>query len=924
MTPQQVPVRFTLNGREVTATVAPMRRLTKVLRDDLGLTGTKVGCDAGDCGACTVLLDGEAVCACLVPAARVAGRTVTTVEGLGDAGAADGALNRLQRSFLRHGAAQCGICTPGMLVTATALLARNPSPSEAEVETALGGVLCRCTGYRKIITAVVEAGAEPAAAPAPAAGAAVGSRIDRLDGGPKVLGTDRFGDDGAPAGAVAVRVIRSPHPHATFRIGDTEAFLAARPGLLRVYTAADVPGSNTFGVLPPFADQPVFAEGLVRFRGEAVAMVAGETEAIEALDPADFPVTWAPLPALTDMAAALAEDSAPLHPGRPGNLLVSGLVHKGDPAAALAAAAFTVEGAFETGFVEHAYVEPEAGYAVRTGDRLEIRACTQAPYMDRDDVAAILGLEKEAVRIVATATGGGFGSKLDLSVQPYIALAAWTLGRPARLAYSRPESMMSTTKRHPARMAMRVGADAEGRLLAVTFEGDFNTGAYASWGPTVANRVPVHASGPYVVPHYRAVARAVHTHAPPSGAFRGFGVPQSTIAQESLYDELADAVGMDRLDFRIVNALTAGQPTGTGQVLSAGVGFRECLEALRPRWERARREAAAANAAGGRQRRGVGVAGMWYGCGNTSLPNPSTIKVGLHRDGRLVLFQGAVDIGQGANTVIAQICADALGVDVADLEIVQADTDRTPDAGKTSASRQTFVSGKAAELAGRDLRAAILRQTNAAEDARLDVRGGTVVVLDGGAEHAVDPAALAADGDGFVLMGEGTFDPPTQPLDANGQGVPYATYGYGAHMVELEVDLDLGTVNLLKLTAAHDVGRAINPTLLEGQIEGGAAQGIGLALMEEYLPGRSENLHDYLIPTFGDVPPVESIIVEDADPLGPYGAKGIGEQALIPTAPAILNAIRDATGARIRRVPATPDQVRAAILAAGNEGGGHA
>lgn len=374
---------------------------------------------------------------------------------------------------------------------------------------------------------------------------------------------------------------------------------------------------------------------------------------------------------------------------------------------------------------------------------------------------------------------------------------------------------------------------------------------------------------------------------------------------------------MDRLEFRLRNALRADQPTVTGQVLGEGVGIRACFEALVPHWQRARAEAAAFNAGSqGHLRRGVGVAGMWYGCGNTSLPNPSTIRVGLKRDGRIALHQGAVDIGQGSNTVITQICADALGAPIARFDLVSADTDLTPDAGKTSASRQTFVTGKAAELAGRELRAAILRLANAGEGATVTFADGAVVVRDGGHERTIALADLPTDEHGYVLTGEATFDPPTSPLDADGQGIPYAVYGFGAHMAEVVVDTELGTVKVLKITAAHDVGRAINPTLVEGQIEGGAAQGLGLALMEEFFPGKGENLHDYLIPSAGDMPPVESILVEDASPVGPFGAKGIGEQALIPTAPAILNAIHDATGVRIRRVPATPDRVRAALLAA--------
>ncbi|HEV2676320.1 MAG TPA: molybdopterin cofactor-binding domain-containing protein [Aliidongia sp.] len=906
---------FKLNGQSVEVGSAPITRLSNVLRDELGLTGTKIGCDAGDCGACTVLVDGAPACACLIAVGQVRGRVVTSIEGLPDASPSAAAL---QRAFLKHGAAQCGICTPGMLGTAAALLDRTPAPSETQVMDALGGVLCRCTGYRKIVDAILEVGGGPGCdvAASPAAGQAVGARIERLDGQRKVDGSEIFGADEVPADTVAVRAIRSPHHRARFRFGDLEEFVRRHPGVLRVFTAADIPGANCFGVIGPFADQPVFAVGETRFRGEAVALVAGEPSVLTALDLADFPVLWDELSPLVTMDEALAEAAPRLHDGRPGNILTRGRVARGDIDAGFVQAAVVVEGEFETGFVEHAYIEPEAGFARRVGDRLEIQACTQAPYMDRDDIARIMGLAVEAVRIIPTAVGGGFGSKLDLSIQPFVAIAAWHLGRPARMVYSRSESIMTTTKRHPAQMKVRIGAGRDGRLTAMEFAGDFNTGAYASWGPTVANRVPVHASGPYYFPSYRAETRAVHTHLVPAGAFRGFGVPQAAIAQEQLFDELADRLGIDRLDFRVQNALKVGVPTVTGQVFDAGVGIRACFEALRPRRDDARAEVQAFNARQtGSLRRGIGFAGMWYGCGNTSLPNPSTIRVGLRADGRITLHQGAVDIGQGSNTVITQICADALGAPLALFDLVSGDTDLSPDCGKTSASRQTFVSGKAAFLAGQALRRAILREANAGEDATLTFADGGVLVSEQGHRRALPLHDLIPDDRGYVLAAEETFDPPTSPLDADGQGEPYAVFGYGAHLAEIEVDTALGTVKVLRLTAAHDVGRAINPTLLEGQIEGGAAQGLGLALMEEFFPGRGENLHDYLIPTVGDMPPVTSILIEDAAPIGPFGAKGIGEQALIPTAPAILNAIYDATGARIRRAPATPDRVRAAIRA---------
>jgi len=914
----QTSITFSVNGCGVTVSVPPVERLSKVLRESLGLTGTKIGCDAGDCGACTVLVNGEPVCACLVAIAQVEGHEVTTVEGLSRRAPLFG---RLQSSFLRHGAAQCGICTPGMLVSATALLERNDSPSENEVMEAIGGVLCRCTGYRKIISAVLDAHTDADAEPSPAAGNAVGKRLVRLEGKRKVEGTEIFGADEVPTGALVVRAIRSPYNHARFRFGDFSSFIAAHPGIHRVLTAKDVPGENCYGVIPPFADQPVFAEGEARFRGEAVAAIAGDGEAIEALDPSCFPITWEELPALTTIDAALAPGAALIHANREGNVLVRGRVARGDVEKALAEADVMVEDDYETGFVEHACIETEAGFARRVGDQIEIQACTQSPYVDRADIAKILAIPPEAVRIIPTAVGGGFGTKLDLSVQPFIALAAWHLRQPVRMVYSRWESIMSTTKRHPARMHLRVGATRDGKLLAMDFVADFNTGAYSSWGPTVAARVPVHASGPYRVPHYRALTRAVHTHLVPAGAFRGFGVPQMAIAQEQLYDDLADQIGMDRLEFRVLNALDDDTPTVTGQVLGEGVGVRACFEALRPKWSAARADAASFNAsANGPLRRGVGVAGMWYGCGNTSLPNPSTIRVGLKPDGRIALHQGAVDIGQGSNTIVTQICADAMGAPIDRFDLLSGDTSITPDCGKTSASRQTFVTGKAAQMAGTELRRAILRLADACECAVLTFGDGCINVSEGQKERTITLGDLPLDKHGYVLTGEATFDPPTSPLDKNGQGIPYAVFGFGAHMAEIVIDTDLGTVRVLKITAAHDVGRAINPTLIEGQIEGGAAQGLGHALMEEFFPGKGENLHDYLIPSAGDMPPVESILIEDPSPIGPFGAKGIGEQAVIPTAPAILNAIHDAIGIRIRRVPATPDRVRAAILAARRTG----
>ncbi len=913
-------VTFNLNGNSVSTMSAPLTRLAQVLREDLGVTGTKVGCDAGDCGACTVLLDGEQVCACMVPLAQAEGCEVTTVEGL-TSGSSQ--LSELQRAFHECGATQCGICTPGMLMAAADLLTHNKTPSETEILDALGGVLCRCTGYRNIIDAVQQIASPQAAGFLnPDVGEAMGARALKTDGVQKVNGTENFGADTAPSEALWVRAVRSPHANASFELGDFGTLYNDWPGLVRVLTARDVPGRNAYGVYPDVNDQPAIADGEIRFRGETVLALVGDYASVYGIRDEDLPISYKVRDDVYGFDAALLDGAHQIHSDHPGNILAHGYLKKGDVGSGFDVADVVVENSFATGFVEHAYIEPEAGWARRVGDRLEMTVSTQSPYLDRDLVAQIVGISNDAVRIIPTACGGGFGGKLDLGVHPLLGIAAWVLDQPVRATWSRIESMSASTKRHPSRITAKYGCTNNGDLVAFEMTGDFDTGAYVSWGLTVKDRVPVHATGPYLVPNVEAKTRAVFTNGTPAGAFRGFGIPQAAIAHDNLMDRMAERVDMDPLEFRLKNAMRKGHETPTGQLLKYSAGLDQCLETLRDPWKHARREADQYNSAtDGTKRLGVGVGCMWYGCGNTSMSNPSTMHIGLAADGTVTLYSGAQDIGQGTNTTMVQVAADALGIRMDQVGLVWGDTDLTADAGKSSASRQAYVSGKAAMLAGADLRRQILRLANVGDSASVEFAAGCLTVTDADTQRVIDLSELKSDRlHGNVLVGEGVFDPPATPLDEMGQGNPYGTYAFGAQVAKVEVDTELGVVKVLHVWAAHDLGAAINPMQVEGQIHGGVAQGIGLALMEEYVPGRTENLHDYLIPTFGDIPPIDVYLIEDPEPTGPYGAKGIGEPALIPTPPAIFGAIYHATGAEITQAPATPARVRAAIIAA--QGGG--
>jgi CO/xanthine dehydrogenase Mo-binding subunit len=600
-------------------------------------------------------------------------------------------------------------------------------------------------------------------------------------------------------------------------------------------------------------------------------------------------------------------------------------IKKGDVEKAFGHCQVVVEKTYRTARIEHSYLEPDAGAGYVDEDgTLVIYASTQNPHYDHKEVCGLLGLEDHQVRIVQAATGGGFGSKLDLNMQGFIGLALLHLKRPVKMVYSREESFLATAKRHPLEMTLKTGADRNGKLLALQAMIIGDTGAYGSYGIAVASRAAVHATGPYEVENIDIESRCVYTNNPFCGAMRGFGTPQIAIAHESHMDLLAERLGMDPLELRLLNAVRPGSETATGQKLTASVGIGDCLEALRSHYEWAR-TVWRADETEPYKKRGIGLGGMWYGIGNTGVRNPSTAKIKMDLGGNVSLYTGCADIGQGSTTILAQIAAESLGIKPENIRLFVADTRCTTNAGATSASRQTYISGNAVKEAADKLADVLLTEAvNKLRVSKSDLvlKGGFVVDC-GNPNNQVELSALAqrANQKGIPLKWQGYFDPETVPLDPEtGQGVPYTTYAFAGQLVLLTVDTLTGEVSIEKVFAAHDVGKAIHPENVKGQICGGVAMGIGFALMEEFTPGQTISMKDYHVPTGADVPEIVPIIVESSEPTGPFGAKGVGEPALIPTAPAILNALADALDQRIYNLPANLESVLGATIKAGHFG----
>ncbi len=726
-------------------------------------------------------------------------------------------------------------------------------------------------------------------------------------------GRSAFSADMALEDPLVLRVLRSSESHAKLHDLDISEALKI-PGVVGILTARDIPGERLYGLIQK--DQPLLAQDRVRFRGEAIAVVVAEDEfaAERALNA--IRVNYEILDSVFDPGEALKPGAPMVH--EKGNLLYRRFLQRGDVEEGFSRSRVRVKRNYATPCLEHCYLEPDAGAGyVDPHGVLVIYASTQNPHYDRQDVCRILALQPEQVRIIQRNTGGGFGSKLDLTTQGFIGLALHHFRRPVRLIYTREEAFQATSKRHPFRIEMESGAGDKGELLALRVRCICDTGAYASYGMAVAIRAAVHATGPYEWENVEVECLCVYTNNPVAGAMRGFGAPQMAVAYESQMDLMAQELGIDPLDFRKQNALRVGSRTATGQRLDASVGMLKALEAIEPYYKKAigewkREKADNAN------KRGVGLGAMWYGIGNTGVKNPAAARIEMDPAGEVMLYTGAADIGQGSTTVLSQIAAEILNVNPETIGHVVADTALTENAGATSASRQTYISGNAVMDAAEKLKLQLLAEATdvlGRPGEYLSVEDG-FVVSNNDPKNRVSMKELAkrAYAEGRALSCAGYFDPKTTPLDPEtGQGDPYATYAFACQIALVEVDTATGNVYVSRVIAAHDVGKAIHPQNVEGQIQGGVAMGLGFALMEEFKPGITSSMADYHIPTSLDMPQVIPIIVEDHEPTGPFGAKGVGEPALIPTAPAILNGIADAIGRRIYQLPASPERVRQAI-----------
>lgn len=911
-------IHITVNGTAYNLEEKPGEMLAELLRERLHLTGTKVGCNEAECGACTVLLDGAPVLSCSYPAVKASGHTVTTIEGLAKAWKDGSQLHPLQEAFITKGAVQCGFCIPGQIMTSYGLLQANPSPTTDDIREALKDTLCRCAGYSAITEAILDASAKMSGdgeisrrdiPDSTHAGISVGRYAIRPEAEAKVTGKAIYTDDLRFEGILVGKAKRCYVPHAIVRSIDTSAAIKA-PGVKAVLTAEDLQYARNHGLI--VNDWPILVgKGeRVRYVGDAVAIVAAEDKetALAALDLIN--VTYEELPPITDPVDAYAPDTIQLHPG--GNLLKHIKVRKGDIDTGFNNSDIILEHTFHTASTDHAFIEPECSIArVNPDGRMEIYVGSQIPYSDKSQVAAALGWPEDRIRIIGTLIGGGFGGKEDIMGQIHAAMLAEKTGKPVKILFDRHESLIVHPKRHATQIKVKLGAKKDGRLVAVETELFGDTGAYASLGEKVMTRATTHSIGPYESDYAKADCYAMYTNNPPAGAFRGFGVTQSAFAIESMMDMLAEVIHMDPVELRKKNALRVGSTTGTGQVLKDSVGLLECIERV---------DAEMRSRAGddpfkpkvnvddpGKMRVwGFSAAFKNTGLGGGS-PDEAGADIELYEDGHFQVRTSSAELGQGLPVVLQLVVAEELGINPDRVDVLLSDTDLTPDGGPTTASRQTYVTGNAGVHAAREFKDAVrglLAERYETDPSVIEISGGCVTI----GEQVLDFTNVYRE---FIRGGREPkvrhiyHAPDTSPLGQAGD--MHFAFSFAAQAAEIEIDKRTGEVKVLTIIAANDVGTAINPLGLAVQVEGGAIMGLGNALIEAFITENGKVVTDrmarYRIPSISHAPEIVSIIVEHPVATGPYGAKGVGEIVSIPTTPAITNAIYNATGYRVDRLP---------------------
>ena len=838
---------LTVNGQSVTVQ-GDHEHLLAALRDELGIMSPKDGCSpSGQCGCCAVLVDGRARVACQTSLERSAGCEVLTLEGVSAE-----ERNRMADVFAACGALQCGFCTPGILIRTKSLVDRKGSElTREEASRHLGGHLCRCTGYTKILDAV-EALAQGEMPEAEAPGG-VGSRGIKYEARELALGDRCYIDDLRPEGLLHAALHLSEHARADIVAIDTSA-AEAMDGVHAVFTAADVPGELRVGII--HTDWPVFIPegGRTSYVGDVLAIVVADTRAAARRAAEAVAVTYEAHTPITDPVAAVTNGCEDAVWELDGNVLSRSVYARGDVDAALAASAHTVHEVFQTQRIEHAFLEPESTLAVPSGDgAMHVYSGGQGVWDDRDQMASVLGIDPQQITVELVSNGGAFGGKEDMSNQAQTALAAWLLGRPVLCTVSREESLRMHPKRHPIRIEMWAGCDADGHLTALRARMVGDSGPYASVGMKVLERAAGHASGPYSVPNIDVEAIAARTNNPVCGAFRGFGANQAQFAMEGVMDRLAEAAGIDAWEMRSRNAVAPGAIWGPGQIMDDGsLGARACLDAVKPAWDEAR-------AAGKSVGLGLGLKNSGLGNGFKEIARAVVrFDDDYHQGGGVEVRHCWTEMGQGIHTVAQQVAVTELGVSAERVRVV-VDTAYELGAGQTTGSRGTLM----------------------------------------GAGSVADACQAAlADGcrPGVDYFGEYRVDWTNKLSDGVENPIIHSTFGYAAQMVVLD---DEGAVE--KVVAAHDVGKAVNPMLCEGQIEGAVHMGLGYALTEDFPADENGWPTNMTLKSLGilrpkDMPPVDVILVESPQPNAPYGIKGVGEIGLVPTAGAVAAALRAHSG----------------------------